>query len=93
MPYLAAYINENHYDITLVDEYNQKIPYDRAFDLVAVTVNTSNAPHCYEIGRLFREKGSAVAFGGPHATLLPDEARQHCDTVLIGEGEDIWPKF
>jgi radical SAM superfamily enzyme YgiQ (UPF0313 family) len=93
MPYLAAFIDESRYEITVVDEYNQRIPYRRRFDLVAVTVNTANAPHCYEISRIFREKGAKVAFGGPHATLLPDEAGRHCDTLLIGEGEAIWPAF
>lgn len=93
MPYLAAFVNESRYDITLVDEYNQKIPFHQHFDLVAVTVNTANAPHCYEIGDRFREEGSWVAFGGPHATLLPEEAARHCDTVLIGEAEETWPEF
>ena len=93
MPYLAGFIDENRYEITLVDEYNQKIPFHRQFDLVAMTVNTANAPHCYEIGKLFRGKGSKLVFGGPHATLLPDEASRYCDTVLIGEGEKIWPQF
>jgi radical SAM superfamily enzyme YgiQ (UPF0313 family) len=31
--------------------------------------------------------------GGPHATLLPDEVKEHCDYLLVGEGEDIWPQF
>jgi len=93
MPYLAAFIDENQFEIALVDEYNQRIPYDRRFDLVAVTVNTANAPHCYEIGRVFRQAGAKVAFGGPHATLLPDEASRHCDVILIGEAEEIWPRF
>ncbi len=93
MPYLASFINEEYYEITLIDEYNQKIPYKRHFELVAITVNTANAPHCYEISKAFRKKGSAVVFGGPHATLLPEEAAKHCDTVLIGEGEVIWPRF
>jgi radical SAM superfamily enzyme YgiQ (UPF0313 family) len=93
MPYLAAFVEESQYEITLVDEYNQRIPYERPFDLVAVTVNTANAPHCYKISGIFREKGAKVAFGGPHATLLPDEAGKYCDTLLIGEAEKIWPEF
>lgn len=93
MPYLAAFINESQYNITLVDEYNQKIPYNKHFDLVAITVNTPNAYHCYEISKAFQAKGSKVVFGGPHATLLPDEAGQHSDYLIIGEGEEIWPRF
>lgn len=93
MPYLAAFIDENRYELRLVDEYNQRIPYEIFFDLVAITVNTSNAYHCYEISKMFRSKGAKVVFGGPHATLLPEETGKHCDFLLIGESEETWPRF
>lgn len=93
MPYLAAFIDESKYEITLIDEYNQKIPFEKYYDLVVITVNTANAPHCYNISKIFKSKGSKVAFGGPHATLLPDEVKEHCDVVIIGEAEDSWPRF
>lgn len=93
MPYLAAFIDETKYSITLIDEYNQSIPFNEQFDLVAITVNTSNAMHCYNISKIFRDKGSKVVMGGPHATLLPNEVKVKCDYIMIGEGEIIWPKF
>ncbi|WP_291583056.1 B12-binding domain-containing radical SAM protein [Clostridium sp. UBA6640] len=93
MPYLAAFIDENKYEITLIDEYNQKIPFEKYYDLVVITVNTANAPHCYNLSKTFRSKGSKVVFGGPHATLLPEEVREHCDVVIMGEAEDSWPRF
>jgi radical SAM superfamily enzyme YgiQ (UPF0313 family) len=93
MPYLAAFIDENCYEIWLIDEYNQQIPYTRHFDLVAITVNTPNAPHCYCIAGIFRDKGAAIVMGGPHATLLPDEVQEHCDHLLTGECEETWPVF
>jgi len=93
MPYLAAFIDEIRYNITLVDEYNERIPYNRAFDLVALTVNTPNAVHCYDIARRFSEKGAKIVMGGPHATLLPEEVSAHCDHLLIGESEETWPQF
>ncbi|MCL2120522.1 MAG: hypothetical protein FWH27_19075 [Planctomycetaceae bacterium] len=66
MPYLAAFIDESRYEITLVDEYHQKIPFHRSFDLVAVTVNTPNARHCYGMSRAFREKKGARWFSADH---------------------------
>lgn len=93
MPYLAGFIDEEKFDITLIDEYNQEIPYTSKFDLVAITVNTPNATHCYEISGRFREKGSKVVMGGPHVSLLPDEARNFCDYMIIGEAEETWPQF
>ncbi|MCL6601541.1 MAG: B12-binding domain-containing radical SAM protein [Paenibacillus sp.] len=93
MPYLAGFIDEAKYKITLVDEYQQKVPYNHTFDLVAITVNTPNAYHCYTMAEKFRAKGAKVVMGGPHATLLPDEASKHCDSLIVGEAEAIWPEF
>lgn len=93
IPYLAAFVDERHYHITLIDEYCQRIPIHRPFDLVAITVNTPNAPHCYQISAKFRQNGAKVVMGGPHVTLLPDEASEHCDYLIIGEGETAWPEF
>ena len=93
MPYLAAFVDENDFDIHLVDEYNQRIPYHLRFDLVAITVNTPNSSHCYEISARFRALGAKVVMGGPHATLLPEEVSEHCDFLLTGESEETWPQF
>lgn len=93
IPYLAAFVDEQYYHLTLVDEYCQRIPYGKDFDLVAITVNTPNAPHCYEISARFRRKGVKVVMGGPHATLLPGEVKDHCDYLVIGEAEKTWPQF
>lgn len=93
IPYLAAFVDERYYDITLVDEYCQQIPYHKQFDLVAITINTPNAPHCYEISKMLRSSGAKVVMGGPHATLLPEEVSKHCDYLLAGEGEITWPEF
>ena len=93
IPYLAAFVDESCYKITLIDEYFQRIPYRKRFDLVAITVNTPNAPHCYDIGARFREAGAKIIMGGPHATLLPDEVKGHCDYLLVGESEKTWPQF
>lgn len=93
IPYLAAFVDERYYNITLVDEYNGRIPFHKPFDLVAITVNTPNAPHCYEICARFHANGAKVVMGGPHVTLLPEEAAQHCDYLMIGEGEKIWLQF
>ncbi len=93
MPYLAGFVDESKYKIVLVDEYNQKIPFDQKFDLIAITVNTPNASHCYSLAEGFRRNGSKVVFGGPHATLLPEEALNNCDHLIIGEAEETWPEF
>jgi radical SAM superfamily enzyme YgiQ (UPF0313 family) len=31
--------------------------------------------------------------GGPHVTLVPDEAQAHADVIFVGEAETEWPRF
>lgn len=90
MPLLAAY-TPAHWHVTHTDEIVQSVRFDLPFDLVGITCNTPAAPHAYRLALSYRERGIAVVFGGPHATLMPEEAAKHCDSVVIGEGELIWP--
>lgn len=93
MPYLAGFVDRTRFRIRLVDEYCERIPWSMPADLVAITVNTPNAPHCYEMADRFRARGARVALGGPHATLMPEEAAAHCDHLFVGEAEETWPRF
>jgi radical SAM superfamily enzyme YgiQ (UPF0313 family) len=62
-------------------------------DLVAMTFHTPSAPHAFEVAARFRQRGVTVVMGGPHVTLLPDEAQTHADVVFVGEAESDWPRF
>ena len=93
---LAALIPaEFNAQITPVDEGVQKIDsYLRGrYDLVGISAVTSSSIRAYELARFFKAKGSYVFIGGHHATLLPDEAAQHCDTVFTGSAEVTLPQF
>jgi radical SAM superfamily enzyme YgiQ (UPF0313 family) len=43
---------------------------------------------------LARERGATVMFGGIHATLFPDEVREHggAHAVVSGDGDLVWPR-
>jgi hypothetical protein len=43
-------------------------------DVVGIGIHTANALRGYEIGKIARERGAYVVFGGIHATLYPSEA-------------------
>jgi radical SAM superfamily enzyme YgiQ (UPF0313 family) len=51
---------------------------------------TATANKSYELSDRFRQRGSKVVLGGIHPTILPQEAIQHADTVVIGEAEGCW---
>ncbi len=86
---IIAALSEDH-DVEVVDANWKPIPYDRDFDLVGITSTTFTADDAYDIARRFRARGAKVVLGGVHATILPDEARQHVDAVVVGEAEYVW---
>ena len=60
-------------------------------DLVGITVLTKTALRAYEIADAYRKKGIPVVLGGIHPTALPEEAKEHADSVVMGEAEEVWP--
>ena len=61
-------------------------------DAVGIGIHTGNALRGYELGRIARERGAWVIFGGIHATLFPDEVfeRGAAHAVVTGDGDLIW---
>jgi radical SAM superfamily enzyme YgiQ (UPF0313 family) len=82
-------------DITVefFDDRLEQIDYDTVTDLVALTVETYTARRAYAIAARFRARGIPVVMGGPHATLISEEAALYADAILIGNAEDIWPQI
>src|SRR3954464_6997711 len=65
-----------------------------AGDVVGIGIHTGNALRGYEIGREARARGAWVVFGGIHATLFPDEVREHgaAHAVVKGDGDVVGPR-
>lgn len=66
------------------------IPND--FDLVAISSYSAQIGEAYELADLYRARGTPVVLGGLHVSSLPEEAAQHGDAVVVGEGELSWPR-
>jgi radical SAM superfamily enzyme YgiQ (UPF0313 family) len=92
MPYLAARVPP-HWEVMHIDEEVGEIDWNLKADVVGLTFHTPSALHAYEIAARFRSSGACVVMGGPHVTLLPEEARQHADVIFIGEAEELWEQF
>ena len=65
----------------------------RDFDAVAISSLTATAKEAYALAARFREIGTKTILGGLHVSLLPDEARAKADSIVIGEGESVWPEL
>jgi len=74
------------------DDRLEAIPYDEPTDLVAISVETYTAKRAYQIASEYRRRGVPVVMGGFHATLCPDEVMEHCETIVVGEAEDLFPE-
>lgn len=83
----------DYVNVEIVDEAIEPINYNCDADLVGITSLTRFAPHAYEIADRFRKQGVKVIMGGMHPSALPEEAIQHCDSVVIGEAEGAWPQL
>lgn len=89
---ILAGLTPDHWDIQIIDEnfdeFELKDP-----DLVGFTALTSQATRAYELADICRKEGIPTVMGGIHASMLPEEALQHVDTVVKGEAESIWGTF
>ena len=92
---LAAATPAEYGDPAIVDETLEQL--DPATvapgDVVGIGIHSGNALRGYEVGRLARERGAHVVFGGIHATLYPNEALElgGAHAVVKGDGDRIWP--
>src|SRR5438067_1124800 len=93
---LAAATPESFGDPSLVDE--TLAPLDPKTiaprDIIGIGIHTANALRGYKLGTLARARGAYVVFGGIHATLYPNEARElgGAHAVVKGDGDLAWAK-
>jgi radical SAM superfamily enzyme YgiQ (UPF0313 family) len=92
MPYLAARVPSD-WQVTHVDEEAEDIDWTDHPDVVGITFHTPSAFHAYRLAERFRLQGACIVMGGPHVTLLPEEAGRHADVIFIGEAEGLWEEF
>jgi radical SAM superfamily enzyme YgiQ (UPF0313 family) len=77
--------------IRFYDDRTESIPFDEPTDLVAMSVETYTAKRSYQIASQYRRRGIPVVMGGFHPTLVPEEASDYAESIVIGEAEGLWP--
>lgn len=75
---------DNYNDMEVIDIINER-PNIIAFSSLTARINET-----YSLADRFREQGIKVVIGGLHVSALPNEAMNHADCVIQGEGEIIW---
>ena len=97
MPHLGvlkvAALTPPGWQVQIVDERVEKLDLNQEVDLVGITAMTTTVQRGYEIAGHFRQRGIKVVMGGMHVSCLPEEALQHCDSVVVAEAEGQWPQL
>lgn len=89
---LAALTPESH-RVTVVDENVEPLRTDDHPDLVGITVKVDTFYRAAELAARYRARGIPVVMGGIHPTVCPDACLLHCDAVVVGEAERLWPRL
>src|SRR5690606_16717429 len=88
---LAA-VTPPEWELDFRDDRVEDVGLDDPPDVVAISCFTPAAVRAMELADRFRAAGSVVIMGGIFPTMCPDEASAHCDAVVVGEGELVWPE-
>lgn len=86
---ILAALTPPHWEVEIMDENFTAFEYKDA-DFVSLTSLTATVNRCYEIATEYRKNKIPTIIGGIHASMLPQEALQYVDAVVVGEAEEIW---
>jgi len=92
LPYVAA-LAPREARVQIKDDLLEDITFQEDCDLVGLSFMSHQASRAYQIAAGFRARGVPVVLGGFHATLAPEEAREHADALVLGEAEEAWPRL
>jgi radical SAM superfamily enzyme YgiQ (UPF0313 family) len=87
-PWTCSYHEASSWNQELVERILEEHP-----DVVAISALTASVEEAYQFSAALRRERVRVVLGGLHATACSEEARQHADAVVIGEGEPVWPRI
>src|SRR6185436_2144344 len=93
---LAAATPARYGDPILVDETLEPLVPEniQKGDIVGIGIHTGNAMRGLAVGKIARERGAWVVYGGIHATLYPEEPLNlgGAHAVVKGDGDVVWSR-
>ncbi len=75
-----------------IDDLRKEAELPEHFDLVAISTFTAQLKEAWEVADRYRDKGIPVIMGGIPVSSLPEDTKEHCASVVVGEGEPLWPE-
>ena len=92
LPLLAAYTPE-HWEVKILIEVVDKIDFDEDCDIIGIGAMGHAVFRAMDIAKEFRKRGKLVFMGGYMASILPEFVKEHCDSVIVGDGEISYPQL
>ncbi len=89
LPLLAA-MTPPDWEVELIFEIIEDIPYDTDADLIGISTMGHGVIRSIDIAKKFRKRGKTVVMGGYMASIMPQEAMKHCDSLVEGDAELVW---
>ena len=88
---LGRILKDAGHDVEVYEEMYKNLNFEKFedADVIMIYTMTSSSTRAYRIADYFRKKHKKVIIGGIHASSLPEEALQHADQVVVGEGERV----
>ncbi len=77
--------------IDYLDDRIEVLPEYLASDMIVLSFDTFSAKRAYQLARRYKRQDNLIVLGGFHASMVPDEAADYGDVVLVGDAEDTWP--
>lgn len=62
------------------------------FDLVAISTFTAQFYEACDVADFYRARGIPVVMGGITVSSLREQTKEHCASLVLGEGEPLWPE-
>lgn len=91
LPLLAAY-TPVEWEVELILETIEDIPFNTDAEVIGISSMGHAVIRTLDIAQEFKKRGKTVILGGYMVSLMPEEAKKYCDSVVVGDGEGVWGK-
>ena len=71
----------------------EDVDFETDADIIAISGMGHAIIRSIDIAKEYKKRGKIVVMGGYMASLMPEEAKKYCDSVIIGDGERAFPQM
>lgn len=89
LPLLAA-LTPKDWQCEICLETIESVDFNSDADVIAISSMGHAVMRTLDLAKAFKAKGKTVILGGYMVSLMPDEASQYADTIVVGDADDVW---